>query len=82
MDKNKIYPVIKGKEAIRCCDCCCPQFCNGTIYLYKNFLTIGNNSVNPKKNENYQGFTYDYELNNGNQNFSVKDLEIYQLTFK
>ena len=34
------------------------------------------------KNDNYQGFTIDYELNNGKSNFSVEELEIYQLIFE
>ena len=80
LDKNKIYPIIKGKDAIRCCLCCCPQFAENTIYLYKNFLTNNENLVNTK-NDNYQGFTYDYELNNGVQKFNAKELEIYQLIF-
>ena len=80
LDKNKIYPIIKGKNAIRCCSCCCPQFSNDTIYLNNKFLTSKCN-VN-SKNDNYQGFTYDYELNNGIYNFIVKELEIYHLIFE
>ena len=81
MDKNKIYPVIKGKDAIRCCNCCCPQFSEDTIYLCANFLSHNSSNVS-KINDNYQGFNLDYELNNGTQNFIVKDLEVYQLTFE
>jgi len=81
LNKNKIYPVMKGKNAIRCCFCCCPQFSEQTIYLYGNFLSRKDNKVNTK-NDNYQGFTRDYELNNGNQNFSVEELEVYKLTFE
>ena len=33
LDKNKVYPVIKGKDAIRCCSCCCPQFAENTTGL-------------------------------------------------
>ena len=72
---------MKGKNAIRCCFCCCPQFSEQTIYLYGNFLSRKDNKVNTK-NDNYQGFTRDYELNNGNQNFSVEELEVYKLTFE
>ena len=49
LDKQKIYPVKKDLNAIRCCFCCCPQFCNNTIYLYKNFLSSKDNYVNSKK---------------------------------
>ena len=71
---------MKGKDAIRCCHCCCPQFCENTIYLYKNFLSTNNNYVSPKK-DNYEGFTMDYELNNGTNNFTVIELEIHQILF-
>ena len=29
LDTKKIYPIKKGEDAIRCCNCCCPQFYNG-----------------------------------------------------
>ena len=80
LDKRKIYPIIKGKDAIRCCGCCCPQFCQSTIYLNPNFLTNKSCYVN-SKNENYEGFTMDYELNNGNQYFSALELEVHQIFF-
>ena len=80
IDKKKIYHIKKGKDAIRCCSCCCPQFCDSTIYLLHNFLSTNRNYVNPK-NDNYEGFTIDYELNNGTQNFKVIELEIYQIFF-
>ncbi len=79
-DKKKIYPIKKGKDAIRCCSCCCPQFCENSIYLYKNFLSQNENFVN-YKDENYEGFTIDYELNNGTKNFTVIELEIHQIFF-
>ena len=80
IDKKKIYHIKKGKDAIRCCSCCCPQFCESTIYLLHNFLSTNSNYVN-LKNDNYEGFTIDYELNNGTQNFKVIELEIYQIFF-
>ena len=79
-DKKMIYPIKKGKDAIRCCNCCCPQFCENTIYLYKNFLSQNENFVNPI-NDNYEGFTIDYELNKGTQKFSAIDLEVHQIIF-
>ena len=78
LDNQKIYYVKKDLDAIRCCDCCCPQFCDNTIYLNENFLSSKDNFVNPIK-DNYEGFSSDYELNKGTQNFKVVDLEIYQI---
>ena len=77
---NKIYPVKKGQDAIRCCDCCGPQFYSGVIYLLKNFMNTNDNYV-CQKSENYMGFTKDYELNNGTQKFKILELEIYNLSF-
>ena len=79
-DRKKIYPVKKYKDAIRCCHCCCPQFCDNTIYLYGNFLSRTDNYVG-QTSDNYEGFSFNYELNNGIQNFKVMDLEIYQIYF-
>jgi hypothetical protein len=77
---KKIYPVKKSSSAIRCCSCCCPQFYSSTIYLKHDFLKHKNNCVGGK-NDNYEGFIKDYELNNGNSNFKVLELEIYQINF-
>ena len=79
LDKKLVYPIKKGKDAVRCCNCCCPQFCINTIYLSKNFLS-NSNQVNAK-DDNYKGFTINYELNNGTEYFKVLELEIYQIIF-
>ena len=80
-DTKKIYPVIKCQDTIRCCYCCGPQFYNGVIYLHINFMNTNNNYCG-QKNGNYMGFTKDYELNNGTNNFKILELEIYQFTFE
>ena len=80
-DKKKIYPVKKDLDAIRCCDCCCPQFCNSTIYLYGQFLSKGGNFVGQVK-DNYEGFSSKYELNNGSQYFKALEIEVYQILFE
>ena len=33
------------------------------------------------KEDNYKGFTMDYELNNGSRYFTVIELEIHQIIF-
>ena len=80
-DKKKIYPVKKDLVAIRCCDCCCPQFYNSTIYLYRQFLSKRGNCVGEIK-DNYEGFSSDYELNNGSKNFKALEIEVYQILFE
>ena len=80
-DKKKICPVKKDLDAIRCCDCCCPQFYNCTIYLYGQFLSKRENFVGEIK-DNYEGFSSNYELNNGSQYFKALEIEVYQLLFE
>ena len=81
MDKQKIYPVKTGGDAIRCCNCCCPQFYQNTIWLNKDFLK-NNNSWTCTANEgSYIGFNSDYELNDGISSFKVSELEVFQITF-
>ena len=81
MDKQKIYPVKIGGDAIRCCYCCCPQFYQNTIYLNNNFLKGNNSQTCTSKEGNYIGFNSDYELNDGIQSFKVSELEVFQITF-
>ena len=81
MDKQKIYPVKTGGNAIRCCNCCCPQFYQSTIYLYNNFLKNNESYTCTAKEGSYIGFNSDYELNDGISNFKVSELEVFQITF-
>ena len=81
MDKQKIYPVKKGGNAIRCCYCCSPQFYSSTIYLNKDFLKGNNSSTCKAKEGSYLGFNSDYELNDGTPTFKVSELEVFQITF-
>lgn len=48
--------------------------------LYGNFLSGTGNCVG-SANDNYEGFSSDYELNNGTQSFKALDLEIYHILF-
>ena len=57
------------------------NFKNGTIYLNNNFLTKKNSYVGIK-NDNYIGFTNDYELNNGKSHYKILELEIYHIIFE
>ena len=81
LNTKKIYPVKKGQDAIRCCECCGPQFYNGVIYLKINFMKANENHVG-QKSGNFMGFIKDYELNNGTRNFKILELEIYHFTFE
>ena len=76
IDKNKIYEVIKNEMAIGCYPKFGPVFFGCQIRVYDNFFnknsTTCHKKLNFKTNE-------DYELNNGEQYFTVKDIEVYSI---
>ena len=76
IDKNKIYEVIKNEMAIGCYPKFGPVFFGCQIRVYDNFFnknsTTCHKKLNFKTNE-------DYELNNGEQFFTVKDIEVYEV---
>ena len=80
--KNKVY---KAKEntygsVIENTDYCFPSFINGFSLKNNYFSSCWHNT---KKLEVYQNtwdnFTYDYELNDGKENFEVKNLEVFKV---
>ena len=74
IDKNKTYDIIPGQNAIGCYPNFGPVFFGCQIRIYDNFLTKGGTTY--KKGLNYNT-TEDFELTNGNQNFGVRDIEVY-----
>jgi hypothetical protein len=76
IDKNKIYDVIKNEMAMGCYPKFGPVFFGCQIRIYDNFFT--KNSTTCHKNLNYKT-TEDYELNNGEQYFVIKELEVYSI---
>ncbi len=76
IDKNKVYDVIAGQNAIGCYPNFGPVFFGCQIRIYDNFLTKGGTTY--KKGLNYYT-TEDFELTNGNQNFGVRDIEVYEI---
>ena len=80
LDKNKIYNIKKGSNAIYCYETHGPSF-TGTscfnINIYKNIFKNQQNTSTAK--DNCYEINNDFELNNGNKDFYVKNLEIYQV---
>ena len=74
IDKNKIYDIIPGQNAIDCYPNFGPVFFGYQIRIYDNFLT--KRGATYKKGLNYKTIE-DFELTNGNQNFGVRDFEVY-----
>ena len=78
-DKNKIYKIKKQKYVVGFDDNCFVQTIGFT--LSGNILN-GQYSYNQQQlNENFEGFTENYELTLGKNKFYVKKFEVYQLKF-
>ena len=79
IDYMKIYNHVNGTNAIYHHNNYGPTFYY-CIYLYNDFSKT-ENCTNDKNNCNrgYSGFNSDYELNNGEQYFSVAEIEVFQI---
>ena len=76
IDKNKVYDIIPGQNAIGCYPNFGPVFFGCQIRIYDNYLAKGGTTY--KKGLNYCT-TEDFELTGGRQNFGVKDIEVYEV---
>ena len=79
-DKMKIYKIKKGCRAIACYSQSGPCFFGSksdTIHIENNFLE--NNSHTDKRSFIYEKMEEDYELNKGEADFIVKELEIFRI---
>ena len=80
IDKNKIYNIKKGSNAIYCYETHGPCFTGTSCFNITIYGNIFNNQQNTSTaKDNCYEINYDFELNNGNQYFYVKNLEIYQV---
>ena len=74
VDTGKIYEVKKNQPAVGCYPKFGPVFFGCQIRIYDNFFTKGGTTC--LRGLNYKT-TKDFELNNGKQNYIVKDIEVY-----
>ena len=74
LDNNKIYDIIKREPAIGCYPLFGPVFFGCQIRIYDNFFIKGGTTC--RKGLNYSTQKH-YELNDGEQTFIVKDIEVY-----
>ncbi len=79
LNKRTCYDVIQGKPAVGGYSNFGPIFFGCQIRIYDKCLNYGGSTY--KKGRNYYT-NYDYELTNGNQNFEVVDVEVFQVTFQ
>lgn len=76
LDKGKTYDIVGHDPAIGCYPKYGPIFFGCQIRIYDFFFT--KNSITCEKGLCFQT-TEDYELNNGEKSFVVKDIEVYAL---
>ena len=76
VDKNKIFEIIKDEPAIGCYPKFGPVFFGCQIRIYNDCFVKGGSTC--FRGLNYKT-TQDFELNNGEQTFIVKDIEVYNI---
>ena len=74
LDTNKMFDVIPNERAVGCYPKFGPVFMGCQIRIYDNFFNKGGTTC--RKHLNYET-KIDYELNNGEQFYYVKDIEVY-----
>jgi len=76
INTNKMFDVILNEPAIGCYPKFGPVFFGCQIRIYNDFFTKGGTTC-------FRGLNYkttkDFELNNGEQTFIVKDIEVYEI---
>eukprot|EP00833_Pecoramyces_ruminatium_P009282 jgi/Orpsp1_1/1183314/evm.model.c7180000084667.3 len=79
LSKKKIYNIIKGLDAIGDYNTYGPIFRKDIFYISKETLNIGYCENN---NRNYSGEEKLYEINGGENKFTVHEFEFYQVLFE
>ena len=74
LETNSIFDVIKNEPAIGCYPKFGPVFFGCQIRIYDEFFTKGGTTCH--KGLNFKT-KKDYELNNGEQKYLIKDIEVY-----
>ena len=74
IDKNKIFDIVLNEPAVGAYPKFGPVFFGCQIRIYNDFFTKGGSTC--YKGLNYKT-TQDFELNNGEQKYIVKDIEVY-----
>ena len=76
IDTGKCFDIKKDEPAIGCYPKFGPVFFGCQIRIYDEFFTKGGTTCLRGLNYNTEK---DYELNNGERNFIVKDIEVYEI---
>ena len=81
IDLKKIYKSKKTNKAIRCLSGCGPIFGNYIFCIYDNCFSKGG-LMNDRLNTNYDGQQKENEINNGEQNFGVIEVEVFDVVLE
>ena len=86
LDLFKIYNNSdKAESSIRCYTGEGPDFYGGDCYMFDIYFPIDNNTSSntgyTKSHTSYGKFEKDYEINNGENNFVMQELEVFQILF-
>ena len=76
LETNKIYDIIENEPAVGCYPKFGPVFFGCQIRIYDEFFTKGGSTC--RRGLNYKT-RKDFELNNGEQKYLVKDIEVYNI---
>ena len=76
LDKLQIYNIISGQPAIGCYPKYGPVFLGCQIKINDNFFVKGGTTF--KKNTNYATLN-DFELNDGEKFYGIKDVEVFEV---
>ena len=81
IDKQKIYNSIKGKKAIYANPNQGPSFQNCIFEIKDKFFENGGNCDSDVKSH-YDNIEEEFEINGGDNHFSVEDLEVFAVYFE
>ena len=86
LDLFKIYNFNDNyNSSIFCRNDCGPWFCSNNetniFYIYNNNGSLSGYTHYQTKHNSFGKFDYDYEINNGQSQFSVVELEVFQILF-
>ena len=80
----KIYENMKkDKNAVCHSERWGPIFRGDSFAVWdQNFFSYNQHTVGTKSSSNFGVFDIDYELNNGEQYFSIQELEVFEICFE
>ena len=82
LNNNKAYDIKNNVNAIFCNPNCGPCFCgnnNPTLFI-SDYSDIKGGACCKALESNYNGYIYDYEINNGKRDFKIVELEVFKVT--